>query len=233
MFLRIAILALIFLVPAAGAADLGGAWQRVASDGTISTWIVSGEHFSIAHYRRDPAKFVATEGGTWAREGENLRLAFEFHTAAPERVGSEMTLPLRVGDGEMTAGGEIWRRIDDATPGALEGAWLMTGRKRDGEISTRTPGARRTMKILSGTRFQWIAYNVDTREYFGTGGGTYSTVDGDYTESIEFFSRDDAKAGLVLPFRYSFVDGVWHHDGKSTAGEPMYEVWNRRDALGI
>jgi hypothetical protein len=133
----------------------------------------------------------------------------------------------------MMADGAAWTRTDDGAPGALEGSWLMTGRKRDGEISTRRPGARRTMKILSGTRFQWIAYNVETKEFFGSGGGTYSTADGKYTESIEFFSRDDTRTGRSLEFQYDMVEGVWHHIGKSTAGEPMHEVWNRRKELGI
>ena len=133
----------------------------------------------------------------------------------------------------MSADGADWTRVDSGAPGALQGSWLMTGRMRDGQPSTRRPGARRTMKILSGTRFQWIAYNVETKEFFGSGGGTYGTVDGRYTENIEFFSRDDAKAGRSLEFAYDFVEGAWHHVGKSTAGEPMHEIWARRKDLGI
>lgn len=203
--------------------DLQGAWQQVREDGTTGTWIVSGNHFSIAWYRRSPNRFISTEGGTWTKDGDALRLTYEFDTANPERVGTTETARLD----------DRWKRLDSGTPGALHGAWLMTGRVRDGKASTRTPGARRTMKILSGTRFQWIAYNVETKQFFGTGGGTYSTADGKYTENIEFFSRDDAKAGRSLEFRYELVDGVWNHIGKSTAGEAMHEIWERRGKLGI
>ena len=61
------------------------------------------------------------------------------------------------------------------------------------------------MKILSGTRFQWIAYNTETKQFMGTGGGTYTTINGEYVENIEFFSRDDSKAGLSLKFNYCLL----------------------------
>ena len=109
----------------------------------------------------------------------------------------------------------------------------MTGRVRDGTTQTRTPGARRTMKLLSGTRFQWIAYNVETKEFFGSGGGTYTTADGTYIESIEFFSRDDSVSGRSLEFDYELVEGAWHHKGTSSKGDPMHEIWTTRKELGM
>ena len=220
--------------PTVNAADLGGAWQHVRDDGTIGVWIVAEEQFSVAWYRRDPAKFVSTEGGTWtAADGGAIRLTYEFDTANPDRVGTSRNVKVDRDGDRMTVDGAVWTIVDSGAPGALRGAWLMTGRKREGEIITRRPGARRTMKILSGTRFQWIAYNVDTKQFSGSGGGTYTTADGKYTETIEFFSRDDRKAGMSLEFQYDFVDGAWHHVGKSTAGEAMHEVWSRRADVGI
>lgn len=224
---------LAFAPPDAAPNDLTGAWKHVRDDGATGVWIVTGDHFSIAWYKSDPAKFLSTEGGSWSKSDTGISLTYEFDTATPARVGTSRTIPLKASGDRMTADGATWTRIDKGVPGALEGAWLMTGRKRDGEITTRKPGARRTMKILSGTRFQWIAYNVETREFFGSGGGTYSTVDGKYTENIEFFSRDDARSGRSLEFQYDMVEEAWHHIGKSTAGEPMHEVWNRREKLGI
>lgn len=216
------------------APDLTGAWKHVREDGTIGAWIVTDTHFSIAWYRHNPAKFVSTEGGAWSKgEDGTVKLTCEFDTAAPERAGTTRSVVLQSNDGRIVADGVSWTRIDDGSPGVLQGSWLMTGRKRDGQISTRTPGARRTMKILSGTRFQWIAYNVETKEFFGSGGGTYTTADGKYTENIEFFSRDNAKTGRSLEFGFDFVEGAWHHVGKSTAGEAMHEVWSRRKDLGI
>nr|WP_299343463.1 hypothetical protein [Allomuricauda sp.] len=84
------------------------------------------------------------------------------------------------------------------------------------------------MKILSGTRFQWIAYNTETKEFMGTGGGTYTTENGKYVENIGFFSRDDSRVGASLSFDFELKDGDWHHSGKSSKGNPIYEIWSKR-----
>jgi hypothetical protein len=103
----------------------------------------------------------------------------------------------------------------------------------DGTIQKRTQGARKTMKILSGTRFQWIAYNNETKEFSGTGGGTYTTINGKYTESIEFFSRDNSRVGSKLEFDFSFIDEDWRHRGKSSKGDLIDEIWSKREKIGI
>lgn len=233
MIARLLISFALFLTPLTIHADITGAWEHVRDDGAVGTMIVTDGHFSIAWYETEPARFIYTSGGTWSPAPEGVEIVFEYHTDTPDLVGQTGTNSYDISGDRLRFGEMSWTRIDDGAPGALEGAWLMTGRKRDGEISTRRPGVRRTMKILSGTRFQWIAYNVETKEFFGSGGGTYTTEDGTYTENIEFFSRDDARAGMNLQFGYALEDGVWHHDGKSTSGEPMYELWNLRKDLGI
>src|SRR3546814_4443688 len=84
--------------------------------------------------------------------------------------------------------------------------------------------ARRTLKILTGTRFQWAAINVETGEFSGTGGGTYTFKNGKYTENIEFFSRDNSRVGMSLSFEGDLQGDDWHHQGKSSKGDPIYEI---------
>ena len=155
----------------------------------------------------------------------------EFDTKNPERVGSTGAFEIELTENELRAvdNNIVWKRIDDGTPGNLAGAWLISGRMRNGELQKRdTHRPRKTMKILSGTRFQWIAYNTETKEFLGTGGGTYTTIDGKYTEHIEFFSRDDSRVGASLQFDFALKDGDWHHSGNSSKGTPIYEVWSLR-----
>ena len=84
------------------------------------------------------------------------------------------------------------------------------------------------MKILSDSHFQWIAYNVETKEFFGTGGGTYTAKDGAYTENILFFSRDSSRVGASLGFEFGIVNDEWHHKGLSSKGDPIHEIWSLR-----
>ena len=88
-------------------------------------------------------------------------------------------------------------------------------------------GTRKTLKLLTGSRFQWFAIDPGTKGFFGTGGGNYSFINGQYTENIEFFSRDSSRVGASLSFNGKVVDGNWHHSGKSSKGDDIYEVWSR------
>jgi hypothetical protein len=213
-----------------------GAWQS-GSDDKLTVWISAEKYFSAAVYSRKDNTFLGTCGGTWRIEGDELVEVHEFNTLETDQVGKELRSKLSLDGNKLTVGTdakkEVWTRVDDNTPGKLAGAWLITGRVQDGEVRNRTPGARKTMKILSGTRFQWIAYNSETKEFFGTGGGTYTTKNGKYTETIAFFSRDAARVGASLEFDYSIEEGRWHHKGFSSKGDPMHEVWTTREMLGI
>ncbi len=84
-----------------------------------------------------------------------------------------------------------------------------------------------TVKTLTDTRFQWAAINPETKEFFGTGGGTYTFKNGKYTGNIEFFSRDSSRVGASLFFDGKLNNGQWHHSGLSSKGDSIYEVWSR------
>ncbi len=211
-----------------------GAWQSSTEDGQLMMLIITQEHFSMTYFRLDPAEFIATRGGKWERlPSDSLHLTVEFDTENKESVGMSANQMVTISGDQMKGESYTWSRLDDGGPGALAGAWLITGRKRDGELSQMTPGARKTMKILSGTRFQWIAYNSETGEFFGTGAGTYTTENGKYTEHIQVFSRDNNRVGASLEFDYELIDGEWHHSGLSSRGDPIYEIWTKRSKLGL
>ena len=201
--------------------SLQGAW---ASDNGVL--IVAAGFFSYAAYTENA--FNGTYGGAFHTYDDQSAITYEFNTFDKEKVGEIASWTIRLDKDQLTWGEEKMKRVDNATPGALAGPWLISGRVRDGEMRMRAPSARKTMKILSGTHFQWIAYNSETGEFFGTGGGTYTTHDGTYTENIEFFSRDQKRVGASLPFGYELIHGAWHHKGNSSQGNPMHEIWSQR-----
>ncbi len=205
-----------------------GGWTTTIGENKAVCIIADG-YFSIAYFQSDNHEFVGTEGGTWEESSSGMvSFVYEFNTADPEQIGLKQSASVSVSGDMLYIEGDGWSRLDDGGPGELAGAWLITGRERDGELQAMQRGPRKTMKILSGTRFQWIAYNVETKDFRGTGGGTYTTEGGKYTETIDFFSRDVSRVGAVLPFNYELKDGAWHHSGKSSKGDPIYEVWSQR-----
>lgn len=212
-----------------------GAWESFTTteDGQkLKNVVIFTDGYQVlATFNATTGKFIHTNGGTWKLDGDVMTEKVEFHTDNPDVIGTEISFMVKITENtiEILNSNNKLTRIDNGKPGALQGAWLMSGRIRDGKTQLRdTNRPRKTMKILSGTRFQWIAYNIETKEFKGTGGGTYTTVNGKYTENIEFFSRDDTKAGLSLEFNYELIDGDWHHSGLSSKGDPIHEIWSVR-----
>lgn len=214
-----------------------GAWERDTENAKVVR-IVTDNHFSEAAYDLTGKKFISTRGGSWKLNGNTLSETIEFNTANTAQVGTTITTDLKTEADRFSTTDDNgktleWKRTDDGTPGKLAGAWLITGRMVDGAQHSITPGARRTMKILSGTRFQWIAYNAETKEFFGTGGGTYTTANGKYVENLEFFSRDNNRVGASLSFDFDLENGNWRHQGLSSKGDKIDEVWTKREKIGL
>ncbi|MFD2586616.1 membrane or secreted protein [Croceitalea marina] len=218
--------------------SLIGAWETEKSVKTDSitkgfkiVFIFSKNHHVASAYDAKTGAFMATFGGSWSTNGNSISQTIEFDSQNPDRIGKTKSYEIELTANSLYLKGDNikLKRIDSGGPGILSGAWLMSGRKRYGEFQSRdTNRPRKTMKILSGTRFQWIAYNTETKEFMGTGGGTYTTIDGKYTENIEFFSRDDSRVGASLGFDFELKDGDWHHSGFSSKGDPLYEIWSLR-----
>jgi len=223
------------LVTNTNAQSFIGAWERnhTSENGEElkSVVIFSDGYQAISTYESKSGKFINSNGGTWELMGDTMTEKVEFDTNNPDRVGSEVTFKVKITETTMSIVGTDmeFQRIDDGLPGDLKGAWLMAGRVRDGKKQLRnTSGPRKTMKLLSGKRFQWIAYNTESKKFMGTGGGTYTTKNGVYSEKIEFFSRDNSKSGIELEFEYEIIDNEWNHKGFSSKGDPLHEIWKPR-----
>ena len=223
------------LVTNTNAQSFIGAWERNHNsengEELKSVVIFSDGYQAISTYESKSGKFINSNGGTWELMGDTMTEKVEFDTNNPDRVGSEVTFKVKITETTMSIVGTDmeFQRIDDGLPGDLKGAWLMAGRVRDGKKQLRnTSGPRKTMKLLSGKRFQWIAYNTESKKFMGTGGGTYTTKNGVYSEKIEFFSRNNSKSGIELEFEYEIIDNEWNHKGFSSKGDPLHEIWKPR-----
>ena len=212
-----------------------GAWENTSTskngDLLKSIVIFADGYQVLTTYDATTGKFIHTNGGTWRLEGNIMTEKIEFHSDNPKLVGTQVSFKVRITDNEIEIvdSSSKLKRLDNGSPGKLNGAWLMSGRIRDGKTQLRDINRpRKTMKILSGTRFQWIAYNTETKKFMGTGGGTYTTKNEEYIENIKFFSRNDSKAGLSLKFSYELMNGKWHHSGLSSKGDPIHEIWSIR-----
>lgn len=209
---------------------LEGAWHMKKGN-TEDVLVYKDGYFVHTVFNKVDKKFVFTTGGSYREKNGQLICRIEFDTKKELNVGTEERIGFVIAGDKMTITetGGIKRELKrlDAGTGELAGNWRITGRMTDGTINEMPRRDRKTLKLLSGTRFQWMAINPATKEFFGTGGGTYTFIDGKFTEHIEFFSRDSSRVGASLTFDGSVKDGVWNHSGKNSKGEPLNEFWTR------
>ena len=209
--------------------SLIGAWS--AKSGTNDHVLIFQDgYFSYTIYDKTNKKFIHTSGGGFSEMPGRLHVDMEFDEDSKENVGGHKHFTLAVASNKLTLdlGGGVseWTKTDDGTTG-LAGNWRITGRMNNDQLQQIQKAPRKTLKLLSGTRFQWMAINTETKEFFGTGGGTYTFKDGKYTENIEFFSRDSSRVGASLTFEGSVNNNVWTHKGLNSRGEPLHEEWTR------
>ncbi|MEZ4772679.1 MAG: membrane or secreted protein [Bacteroidia bacterium] len=220
---------------------LVGAWEMVQYNGEKPpvkiVQIFSRNYFMSTNYDLENKVFESSMGGFYEMNGSSVTVTIDYHTRDTSMIGQSFSFKIKSPDEQtLTWKGKIKEekitavctRIDAGdTP--LAGAWAI-GRRvgQTGEMREMTPGPRKTIKILSATRFQWTAMNTETKEFFGTGGGTYSLKDGVYTENIEFFSRDSTRVGASLSFEGKVEGDEWFHSGQSSRGLPINEVWIRQ-----
>jgi len=217
--------------------EIDGAWDLVStegkpSQGNVTFKAIDGYAF-YSIYDIESKSFRASMGGKMFKTDEGYSFFMEYDSSDASTVGSTTPLEITfegtkmtiISDGEGTM---IFERIDDAQ-GEMAGAWRITDRMRNGAMTAMQQGSRKTIKMLSGTRFQWVAYDPDSKSFSGTGGGTYTFKDGKYTETIEYHSKNSTRVGAVLPFDYEINGNKWDHSGLSSTGSPIREIWTRQD----
>jgi len=186
---------------------------------TITHRITMDDTYLVeTQYIVTPAEFILTRGGFYTKIANVISVDFEFNSNLDKDGLKQMELEWS----------KEWTLLSKK-PIDLNGKWLMAGRVTEqGERRRDTSGPRKTMKFLLDGFFQWIAYNTETFQFFGSGGGYYTTEGGKYTEHIEYFSRDSSRVGAVLPFNYELKGTDWHHQGFSSKGGLMHEIWSKR-----
>jgi hypothetical protein len=210
-------------------AAVTGAWELRNGDEQHQLFFQDGFYFHTVH---NGNQFVSSQGGSYEVKDNTLKGKLLFNTTDSTGVGTSMDVPFSVSGSQLSLelqdGKVNFDRVDDGKA-PLSGVWRITGRMgEDGKLTAiHQTGTRQTYKMLTGTKFQWVAIDPGKKQFSGTGGGSYTFKDGKYIENIEFFSRDNTRVGASLSFDGKLEDGSWHHSGLSSKGAKIYEVWSR------
>ena len=218
--------------------DIDGAWELlttegVAPNGNVTFMAVDGYAF-YSIYDIDSKAYRGSMGGKMTKvANDGYSFFMEYDSFDSKTVGSTTPLEITFKGDQMTIvsdgeGTMVFKRIDN-NQGEMVGAWRITDRMQNGQMSAMRQGSRKTIKMLTGTRFQWVAYDPEAKSFSGTGGGTYTFKNGKYTETIEFHSKNPDRVGVVLPFEYEIKGKKWDHSGLSSTGSPIREIWTRQN----
>lgn len=208
--------------------DSAGCFTSRAADGTVLSILMADGYFSLTSFHPEHKQFYYTWGGSFVMEERTMRILVEFNTWKEQQgaVGNEVAATIEWKKEGLFFNGTLFHRNHEPS-GELTGCWRITARQQNEKMTDIPKGPRKTLKIMGGSHFQWVAMNVETGEFFGTGGGKYSFEKGQYTETIEFFSRDSSRVGAKLTFEGRIEGNQWHHAGKSSKGDPIHEIWTR------
>lgn len=200
------------------------------------TWLhelkIDADYFVHSIYKESPAEFVKTYGGYYTLSGDKIQIGFEFNSDYKNDNLKSLDIPFQIQQGVLVLdmGQRMAFKPAPDNPQILDGKWLFGGRVTDQgeERVDNSNKPRKTLKFLMNGYFQWIAFNTETMEFVGSGGGTYKTANGQYTESILYFSRDNSRVGANLSFNFEVKNNDWYQNGKSSKGDPIHEIWVRR-----
>lgn len=191
---------------------------------------INGDYLIYSEYTTTP-EFIRTRGGFFSSDADSLYVNLEFNSAYERDSLRTLSLGYRMDGGALilSEGNAVSLERVSALSQDLDGTWLFATRGPDtGQERRGDSNPRKTLKFLADGYFQWIAYNTETMQFSGCGGGRYTASDGKYTEKIQYFSRDNSRVGALLDFNYDIKGDDWHHTGLNSRGEPLYEIWSRR-----
>ena len=174
-------------------------------------------------FNTSTGEFKFTRGGFYSGK-KNLNVDFEFNSNFTNDSIKKI----------LYTNTKKWKKVSSSKQ-KLQGKWLMAGRvTKEGEKRRDLNRSRKTMKFLMDGFFQWIAFDTSNFRFYGSGGGSYNTEyeknpeKGGYIEKIQFFSRDNNKVGLILPFEYDLRGEDWYHKGLNSKGGALHEIWHFR-----
>lgn len=218
---------------------LEGAWELETLNGKAlghrGVFLIQGSYAFYTEFDVANKNFVGSRGGMIEVMGNKMSFKNEFDTWNADQIGITYQITASLKGAQVSLDFKTdnqsysmtLNRVDDGS-GDLAGAWRITDRMRNGEMTAMRLGARKTIKMISGTRFQWAAFNPETKQFSGTGGGTVILENGKYKEHIEFFSKNPDRVGADLSFDYKVDGDKWDHSGLSSTGNPIREIWTKQ-----
>ena len=138
--------------------NVEGAWQmKVGSVEHIL--LFKDSYYTYSVFDKENKRFISSEGGTYLKNVkiDHIEVGIEFDTYNKERTGTKEVYGFSIQNEILilnkTGKEEKFIRIEDGS-GPLAGNWRISARKQGDNMVDIIPAARKTLKLLTGKRFQ-------------------------------------------------------------------------------
>jgi hypothetical protein len=218
---------------------LNGAWRLTEQNNMPTTYEViklySNSYFTYASYNKETGEFLEAKAGMYTLKNLSYKEHLEIDSSKPENSGTSNEYHIKLNGKKMiithlkSGEEEVWEKFDEADNYKMASCWRIHKKKDEGDTDWRTIeyAPRKTLKMITNSRYQVIALNSETGQFVGSSGGNWSSTADVYIENVEFFSKNQKNVGRSLHFNRNYEDGIWLHSGKNTKGELMMEEWIR------
>jgi len=117
----------------------------------------------------------------------------------------------------------------EKTRGKLEGTWELVSYKYvEGAPFKDVIKDQRVIKLMTGSHFVWVSYDLRKKKPTSVGGGRYSLEGDTYTEELDFADkRAEDLVGKRQLFKAKIEGDVWLHSGALSSGLKIEEIWRR------
>jgi hypothetical protein len=208
-----------------GQPSITGAWHEQQED-EEAVIIFTHDYLVVAEFNQINTAFTYGGGGNFSEKKPGqliVEIDFSSRKKESDLIGTKGALIYSISGEKMTitmndSTKRLVTRVDDGS-GELAGTWRMSAGMNNGRMEPVPNGPVKTIKVLSGKRFQWVSYNEETNEFIGSGGGTYTYNAGKYTEHIEFYAKDSYKIGTSMAFDATINQNVWTNKGSTSQEE--------------
>jgi hypothetical protein len=110
----------------------------------------------------------------------------------------------------------------------LDGTWELVTYKYGPHGIRAMANDRREIKLISGTHFVWVIYDLRRKKATSVGGGTYSLQADHYIEQLDFSEGlPNNLIGKAQSFKISIDGDKWQQSGVLSNGLMIEETWRR------
>lgn len=199
--------------------------------------IYTGGRFAFIYFDTKTGKFQGAGGGTYTVDNSKFSEKLEYFSWDSTAVGTSQTFDFKIEGNRFIQSGllnsekykdyeikEVYEKVEDGISAAkskhpLIGVWNIESAQYGPEKTDIQKVYGKVIKIITPGHFVTAFFNPDTKQFNGSGFGTWKVEGNNYTEKVLMFSWDDTMVNTEPKFTWEVKNNKFHQRGKIDSKE--------------